>query len=61
MLVIYLPDNYIGEYADSDDIAVVVLKTNVVFSSIVAPVCVDWDKKYPVLNGSIVKVNIWYD
>lgn len=52
-----MPENYIGEYNyNSDDIAVVVLKTKVTFSHMVAPICIDWHKKYTFQNGSIGKV-----
>lgn len=52
-----MQENFIGVYDNnSDDIAVVVLKTKVAFSRMVAPICIDWNKKYTFQNGSIRKV-----
>lgn len=39
-----------------NDIAIVVLKTAVVTSDAVMPVCLDWNKKFTIPNGSVGKV-----
>lgn len=59
MQLIYLEDNY--QHSDSyyaNDIAIIVLKNNVIMSEAVMPVCIDWTKKYTIPNGSIGKVNV---
>ncbi|VVC38889.1 Hypothetical protein CINCED_3A014439 [Cinara cedri] len=57
---IYLEDNYedsSGYYAN--DIAIIVLKNNVIISDAVMPVCIDWNRKYTIPSGSIGKIVGW--
>ncbi|VVC24913.1 Peptidase S1, PA clan,Serine proteases, trypsin domain,Sushi/SCR/CCP domain [Cinara cedri] len=58
--LIYLEDNY--QHSDryyANDIAIIVLKNNVIMSEAVMPVCIDWAKKYTIPNGSIGKIAGW--
>ncbi|KAE9523064.1 hypothetical protein AGLY_016536 [Aphis glycines] len=57
---IYLHEDYNGItdfYAN--DIAVIVLSHRILFSSVVAPICVDWNSTYNVLNGVDGKIVGW--
>ncbi|KAE9523065.1 hypothetical protein AGLY_016537 [Aphis glycines] len=57
---IYLHEDYSGaSYFYDYDIAVIVLSKRISFSSGVAPVCIDWNAKYTVLNGDQGKVVGW--
>lgn len=54
---VYLKESYYGAsgyYAD--DIAIIVLQTQVTISNVVLPVCIDWSKQYSIPNGSNGKV-----
>lgn len=58
--LIYIKDTYLdftGFYAD--DIAIVVLPTNVEINIAVLPVCIDWNTRYTVTNGVMGKVNYY--
>jgi len=58
---IYMPEGYYGLYGlYAEDIAVIVLKKNILFSNGIAPVCVDWNNIYNVNNGDQGKVNMLY-
>lgn len=57
MRFVYLKESFYGPsgyYAD--DLAIIVLQTQVTISDVVMPVCIDWSKQYSVPNGSIGKV-----
>lgn len=43
------------------DIAVIVLKTKVIISKLILPICIDWTNKNIVSNGSVGKVNWFYN
>lgn len=61
MGLIYLREGYYGSSGyHAEDLAIIVLSTKVKISNVVLPVCVDWSKKYSVLNGSIGKVNLFF-
>jgi hypothetical protein len=54
---IYLKEDYYGyDRFYSDDIAVIVLSNRINISEAVAPVCVDWNSRYNVTNGTQGKV-----
>jgi len=56
--MIHLNEGYRGStgfYAE--DIAMIVLQNRVSFSNGVAPVCIDWNGKYNVVNGDQGKVS----
>jgi len=54
---IYLKKDYHGQDGfHLNDIAVIVLKNRVSISIDVAPVCVDWNNRYNVINGTQGKV-----
>lgn len=60
MGLIYLREGYYGSSGyHAEDLAIIVLSSKVTLSNVVLPVCVDWSKKYSVLNGSIGKVNLF--
>lgn len=44
----------VGNYFN--DIAVIVLPSKVIISDVVLPVCIDWDRKYTISNGTPGKV-----
>lgn len=51
------PD-YIGiEGHYGNDIAIMVLKVNVIISKFIKPICIDWTNKFNISNGSVGKVN----
>lgn len=57
MYLIYLKESYYGfsgYYVD--DLAIIVLHTQVTISDFVLPVCIDWSNQYTVTNGSKGKV-----
>lgn len=57
---VYLKESYYGPsgyYAD--DLAIIVLHTQVTISDVVLPVCIDWSKQYSVPDGSNGKVVGW--
>ncbi|XP_050053297.1 venom protease-like [Aphis gossypii] len=57
---IYLHEAYNGARGlHANDIAVIVLSHRIVFSSVVAPICVDWNSTYNVLNGVDGKIVGW--
>lgn len=57
MAFVYLKESYYGPSGYfADDLAIIVLQTQVTISDVVMPVCIDWSKKYSVPNGSIGKV-----
>eukprot|EP00102_Acyrthosiphon_pisum_P015054 XP_008185439.2 PREDICTED: limulus clotting factor C-like isoform X2 [Acyrthosiphon pisum] len=50
--MIHLKDGYYGPTGyHAEDIAIIVLQNRVPFSNGVAPVCIDWNGKYNVVNG----------
>ncbi|XP_060870752.1 venom prothrombin activator porpharin-D-like [Metopolophium dirhodum] len=55
---IYLKETFSGSSRGvfAYDIAIVVLKTRISFSYYVAPVCIDWNGKYNVVNGDYGKI-----
>jgi len=57
---IYLKETFNGSSRGvlAYDIAIVVLKTRISFSYYVAPVCIDWNGKYNVVNGDFGKVSM---
>jgi hypothetical protein len=56
---IYLKEDYYGyERFYSEDIAVIVLSNRVNISDAVAPICVDWNGRYNVTNGTQGKVGL---
>ncbi|CAI6345677.1 unnamed protein product [Macrosiphum euphorbiae] len=58
--IVYLKAGYnghIGSYAE--DISIVVLKNRISFSTVVAPVCIDWKSKYNLSNGDQGKIVGW--
>jgi len=58
--LIYLREGYYGSSGyHAEDLAIIVLSNKITLSDVVLPVCVDWSKKYSVLNGSIGKVNLF--
>ncbi|XP_026815136.1 uncharacterized protein LOC113555042 isoform X2 [Rhopalosiphum maidis] len=58
--LIYLKEDYLGyNRFYSDDIAVIVLSKRVNISDAVAPVCVDWNGRYNVINGTQGKIVGW--
>jgi len=56
---IYLEKGGFFEFL-ANNIAIVVLKHRVSFSYYVAPVCIDFDGKYNVINGYPGKVSLLY-
>ncbi|KAE9526497.1 hypothetical protein AGLY_013145 [Aphis glycines] len=57
---VYLHEDYNGARdLHANDIAVIVLLNKLSFSSVVAPVCVDWNSIYNVLNGVEGKIVGW--
>lgn len=58
---VYLKENYYGSSGyHANDIAIIVLPIKVNISNVVAPVCLDWTKKYTnVANGAMGKVNFF--
>ncbi|CAH1707810.1 unnamed protein product [Aphis gossypii] len=57
---VYLHEDYNGARdLHANDIAVIVLSNRLSFSSVVAPVCVDWNSIYNVLNGVEGKIVGW--
>lgn len=63
MKAIYLRDTYDktnGSFVG--DIAIIVLQRTVTISHVVAPVCVNWNKKYTTIpNGSFGMVKLLYN
>jgi len=57
--MIHLKDGYYGPTGyHAEDIAIIVLQNRVYFSNGVAPVCIDWNDKYNVVNGDQGKVSL---
>ncbi|XP_060837335.1 modular serine protease-like [Rhopalosiphum padi] len=57
---IYLKEGYYGSNAFyAEDIAVIVLQNKISISSGVAPVCVDWNSRYNIQNGTQGKIVGW--
>jgi len=57
VVMIHLNEDYNGRYGfHAQDIAIIVLQKGVSFSNDVAPVCIDWNGKYNVVNGDQGKV-----
>lgn len=58
--LIYLKEDYYGASGfHADDIATIVLATTVKISSVVLPVCMDWNKNYGTTpSGSVGQVNL---
>jgi len=55
--IIYLKEGYNGPTGfHAEDIAIIVLQNRVSFNNDVAPVCIDWNGKYNVVNGDQGKV-----
>ncbi|XP_022162710.1 uncharacterized protein LOC111028389 isoform X2 [Myzus persicae] len=58
--IIHLKEGYYGPSGfHAEDIAVMVLKNRISFSNGVAPVCIDWNGKYNVVNGDQGKIVGW--
>ncbi|XP_001942568.2 modular serine protease-like [Acyrthosiphon pisum] len=58
--IVYLRESYYGVTGHlAEDIAVIVLKNRISFSTVVAPVCIDWNIKYNVINGDKGKIVGW--
>uniref|UniRef100_A0A2H8TX70 Notecarin-D2 n=1 Tax=Melanaphis sacchari TaxID=742174 RepID=A0A2H8TX70_9HEMI len=58
--LIYLKESYNGSsWYYADDLAIIVLYTQVTISDFVLPICIDWSKQYTVPNGSNGKVVGW--
>ncbi|XP_029344850.1 modular serine protease-like [Acyrthosiphon pisum] len=58
--IIYLKDGYFGPTGyHTEDIAIIVLQDTVSFSNGVAPVCIDWNGNYNVVNGVRGKIVGW--
>lgn len=58
--MIYLKEGYYGPTVfHAQDIAVIVLQDRVSFSDGIAPVCIDWNGQYNVVNGDQGKVNLY--
>jgi len=58
--LIYLREGYYGLSGyHAEDLAIIVLSNEITLSDVVLPVCVDWSKKYSVLNGTVGKVNFY--
>ncbi|XP_003240403.1 trypsin-1 [Acyrthosiphon pisum] len=57
---IHLNDNFFGPSVFfAQDIAIIVLEKRVSISNDVAPVCIDWNGKYNVVNGDQGKIVSW--
>ena len=57
MRLIYLREGYYGSSGyHAEDLAIIVLSNKITLSNAVLPVCVDWSKRYSILNGAIGKV-----
>jgi len=57
--MIHLKEGYNGPTGfHAEDIAIIVLQKGVSFSNGVAPVCIDWNGKYNVVNGDRGKVGL---
>lgn len=51
--------DYFGSHGNYiNDIAVIVLPIKIIISNIVMPVCMDWERKYTISNGTFGKVNL---
>lgn len=60
MGLIYLSDKYYGSPGfHAGDIAVILLPTKVIISTVVAPACVDWTNSFTVSDGEIGKVHVF--
>eukprot|EP00102_Acyrthosiphon_pisum_P010378 XP_008178678.1 PREDICTED: urokinase-type plasminogen activator-like [Acyrthosiphon pisum] len=58
--MIYVHEGYYGSSSFyADDIAIIVLTNRLSFSNGVAPICIDWNDKYNVVNGDDGKVVGW--
>ncbi|CAI6368896.1 unnamed protein product [Macrosiphum euphorbiae] len=58
--IIYLKEGYNGPTGfHAEDIAIIVLQNRVSFNNDVAPVCIDWNGKYNVVNGDQGKIVGW--
>ncbi|XP_060870478.1 modular serine protease-like isoform X1 [Metopolophium dirhodum] len=58
--LIYLREGYYGSSGyHAEDLAIIVLSNKIILSNVVMPVCVDWSKRYSVLNGAVGKVVGW--
>ncbi|XP_029343825.1 modular serine protease isoform X2 [Acyrthosiphon pisum] len=54
--LIYLKEGYYGSSGfHAEDLAIIVLSNKLKLSDVVMPVCVDWSKRYSVLNGAVGK------
>jgi len=59
---IHLNDGYYGiKGYHAGDIAIIVLQNKITFSNGVAPICIDWDDNYNVINGEPGKVGLQYN
>ncbi|XP_029342388.1 uncharacterized protein LOC115033024 isoform X1 [Acyrthosiphon pisum] len=57
---VHLNEGYYGPLGfHAEDIAIIVLQNRVSFSNGVAPVCIDWNGKYNVVNGDQGKIVGW--
>lgn len=60
MDIILLKEGYSGSSGfHAEDISIIVLQDRVSFSNRVAPVCIDWNSKFNVVNGNQGKVNFF--
>ncbi|XP_022162705.1 limulus clotting factor C-like [Myzus persicae] len=58
--IILLKEGYSGSSGfHAEDISIIVLQDRVSFSNRVAPVCIDWNSKFNVVNGNQGKIVFW--
>jgi len=58
---IHLNEDYYGPNGfHAKDIAIIVLIDKLFFSNGIAPVCIDWNSEYNVVNGDQGKVGVKY-